>query len=41
MLVAIKDKKLPGASFAARAALLWAQNYVDHDWEVWNSKLTM
>ncbi|XP_059448568.1 protein PLASTID REDOX INSENSITIVE 2, chloroplastic-like isoform X1 [Corylus avellana] len=41
MLVAIKDKKLPGAPFAARAALLWAQNYVDQDWEVWNSKLTM
>jgi hypothetical protein len=41
MLVAIKDKKLPGAPFAARAALLWAQNYVDQDWEAWNSKLTM
>ena len=23
---------------AARAALLWAQNYVDQDWELWNSQ---
>lgn len=39
MLVALKKKKLPGAPLAARASLLWAQNYVDKDWEVWNSKL--
>ncbi|XP_043707721.1 protein PLASTID REDOX INSENSITIVE 2, chloroplastic-like [Telopea speciosissima] len=39
MLVALKEKKLPGAPVAARAALLWAQNYVDNDWEVWNSQL--
>ncbi|GMJ04764.1 hypothetical protein HRI_004145600 [Hibiscus trionum] len=38
MFVALKEKKLPGAPVAARASLLWAQNYVDHDWEVWNSK---
>ncbi|EOY00368.1 hypothetical protein QUC31_014308 [Theobroma cacao] len=37
MFVALKEKKLPGAPVAARASLLWAQNYVDHDWEVWNS----
>lgn len=39
MLVALKKKKLPGAPLAARASLLWAQNHVDEDWEVWNSKL--
>ncbi|KAL5725251.1 hypothetical protein ACHQM5_008415 [Ranunculus cassubicifolius] len=38
MLVALKEKNLPGAPEAARAALLWAQNYLDKDWEVWNSK---
>ncbi|GMP82919.1 hypothetical protein CsSME_00037025 [Camellia sinensis var. sinensis] len=27
MLVALKEKKLPGAPLAARASLLWAQNY--------------
>ncbi|CAL1357205.1 unnamed protein product [Linum trigynum] len=39
MLVALKDKKLAGAgaAMAARAALLWAQNHVDQDWQVWNS----
>ncbi|XP_052173985.1 protein PLASTID REDOX INSENSITIVE 2, chloroplastic-like isoform X2 [Diospyros lotus] len=36
MFVALKGKKLPGASFAARASLLWAQNFVDQDWETWN-----
>lgn len=35
MLLALKEKKLPGAPVAARAALLWAQNYVDKDWELW------
>lgn len=39
MFVALKKKKLPGAPLAARASLLWAQNYVDEDWEIWNSKL--
>ncbi|KAI9073428.1 hypothetical protein K1719_044613 [Acacia pycnantha] len=39
MLIALKKKKLPGAPLAARTSLLWAQNYVDHDWQVWNSKL--
>ncbi|KAK6931105.1 hypothetical protein RJ641_002898 [Dillenia turbinata] len=38
MLVVLKEKKLPGAPLAARASLLWAQNNVDDDWEVWNSK---
>ncbi|KAL5974314.1 hypothetical protein ACLOJK_030978 [Asimina triloba] len=38
MLLALKAKKLPGAPAAARAALLWAQNYVDHDWEIWTSQ---
>jgi len=39
MMVALKKKKLPGAALAARASLLWAQQYVDEDWDVWNSKL--
>ncbi|XP_028754381.1 protein PLASTID REDOX INSENSITIVE 2, chloroplastic-like [Neltuma alba] len=39
MLIALKKKKLPGAPLAARTSLLWAQNYVDDDWQVWNSKL--
>ncbi|PIN24941.1 hypothetical protein CDL12_02329 [Handroanthus impetiginosus] len=38
MMVALKEKNLPGAPLAARASLLWAQNYVDQDWEDWNSK---
>ncbi|KAK9113873.1 hypothetical protein Syun_020670 [Stephania yunnanensis] len=38
MLVVLKAKKLPGAPEAARAALLWAQNYLDRDWETWNSQ---
>ncbi|KAK6922136.1 hypothetical protein RJ641_012643 [Dillenia turbinata] len=38
MLVVLKEKKLPAAPLAAPATLLWAQNNVDHDWEVWNSK---
>ncbi|KAA8529528.1 hypothetical protein F0562_033672 [Nyssa sinensis] len=38
ILVALKEKKLPGAPLAARSSLLWSQNYVDQDWEVWNSK---
>ena len=37
MLVALKDNNLPGAALAARASLLWAQNHIDHDWQVWNS----
>ncbi|KAL8137746.1 hypothetical protein V2J09_003747 [Rumex salicifolius] len=37
MFVALNENKLPGASFAARASLLWAQNNVDHDWEAWNA----
>lgn len=39
MLIALKEKQLPGAAMAARASLLWAQNYVDQDWQAWNSKL--
>ncbi|CAN0924069.1 Protein PLASTID REDOX INSENSITIVE 2, chloroplastic [Linum grandiflorum] len=39
MFLALKEKKLPGAPSAARAALLWAQNHVDQDWQVWHSDL--
>ncbi|KAK2985326.1 hypothetical protein RJ640_029470 [Escallonia rubra] len=38
MMIALKEKNLPGAPLAARTSLLWAQNYVDQDWEIWNSK---
>ncbi|PKA48844.1 hypothetical protein AXF42_Ash016360 [Apostasia shenzhenica] len=38
MLLELKEKKLPGAPVAARAALLWAQNFVDRDWEIWTSQ---
>ncbi|GMN41679.1 hypothetical protein TIFTF001_010914 [Ficus carica] len=38
MMVALKERNLPGAPFAARASLLWAQNYVDQDWKNWISK---
>lgn len=38
MMVALKERKFSGAASAARASLLWAQNYVDEDWETWNSK---
>ncbi|MFS8018395.1 putative protein PLASTID REDOX INSENSITIVE 2 [Helianthus anomalus] len=38
MLIELKQKKLPGANLAARASLLWAQNYLDRDWDIWNSK---
>ncbi|KAL0447105.1 UNVERIFIED_CONTAM: protein PLASTID REDOX INSENSITIVE 2, chloroplastic [Sesamum latifolium] len=38
MMVTLKEKNLPGAPLAARASLLWAQNYVDEDWEDWNSR---
>ncbi|KAL8228928.1 hypothetical protein R6Q57_013828 [Mikania cordata] len=38
MLIELKQKKLPGANLAARASLLWAQNYLDRDWEIWNSE---
>lgn len=38
MMLALKEKNLAGASTAARASLLWAQNFVDRDWEDWNSK---
>lgn len=38
MMVALKKRNLPGAPFAARASLLWAQNYVDQDWKIWISK---
>ncbi|XP_027153356.1 protein PLASTID REDOX INSENSITIVE 2, chloroplastic-like [Coffea eugenioides] len=37
MMVALKEKKLPGAPLAARTSLLWAQNFLDRDWEIWNS----
>lgn len=38
MMVALKERKLSEAASAARASLLWAQNYVDQDWESWNTK---
>ncbi|CAI9756269.1 unnamed protein product [Fraxinus pennsylvanica] len=38
MMITLKEKKLPGAPLAARTSLLWAQNYVDRDWESWISK---
>lgn len=38
MFIVLKEKQLPGAPLAARAALLWAQSHVDQDWEVWNYK---
>ncbi|KAK3015557.1 hypothetical protein RJ639_007730 [Escallonia herrerae] len=38
MMIALKEKNLPGAPLAARTSLLWAQNYLDQDWEIWNSK---
>lgn len=37
MLLAVKERRLPGAAVAARAAILWAQNYLDKDWEIWNN----
>lgn len=40
MMVALKEKNLPGAPLAARSSLLWAQNFVDQDWEDWNSNHT-
>lgn len=33
MLIALKERKLPGAPLAARTSMLWAQNKVDPDWE--------
>ncbi|KAH6801921.1 Serine/Threonine-kinase [Perilla frutescens var. frutescens] len=38
MMIALKEKNLPGAPLAARSSLLWAQNFIDQDWEFWNSK---
>ncbi|KAL1539375.1 protein PLASTID REDOX INSENSITIVE 2, chloroplastic-like [Salvia divinorum] len=38
MMLALKDRNLAGAALAAGASLLWSQNYVDRDWEDWNSK---
>lgn len=37
MMLALKDENLPGAAFAARAAVLWAQSYLDRDWESWHA----
>ncbi|XP_044494802.1 protein PLASTID REDOX INSENSITIVE 2, chloroplastic-like isoform X2 [Mangifera indica] len=37
MLIALRERKLPGAPLAARTSLLWAQNNIDKDWEIWNS----
>ncbi|GJR55156.1 plastid REDOX insensitive 2, chloroplastic-like protein isoform X1 [Tanacetum coccineum] len=38
MFIELKQRRLPGADVAARASLLWAQNYLDHDWQIWNAK---
>ncbi|XP_023513727.1 protein PLASTID REDOX INSENSITIVE 2, chloroplastic-like isoform X2 [Cucurbita pepo subsp. pepo] len=38
MFIALNERKLPGAPLAARTSLLWAQNYLDHDWNIWISK---
>ncbi|KAJ4711165.1 Protein PLASTID REDOX INSENSITIVE 2 [Melia azedarach] len=37
MLIALKGRKIPGAPLAARTSLLWAQNNIDQDWEIWMS----
>ncbi|XP_072979032.1 protein PLASTID REDOX INSENSITIVE 2, chloroplastic [Typha angustifolia] len=31
----IRDKGLPGAPQAARAAVVWAQKHIDKDWKEW------
>ncbi|KAJ4747616.1 Serine/Threonine-kinase [Rhynchospora pubera] len=38
MAEAIKEKELPGSPQAARAAVVWAQNNIDKDWEKWNAE---
>ncbi|XP_038891536.1 protein PLASTID REDOX INSENSITIVE 2, chloroplastic-like [Benincasa hispida] len=38
MFIALNERKLPGAALAARTSLLWAQNHLDHDWNIWNFK---
>lgn len=38
MFIALNERKLPGAPLAARTSLLWAQNHLDNDWNIWNSK---
>ncbi|XP_056165045.1 protein PLASTID REDOX INSENSITIVE 2, chloroplastic isoform X3 [Syzygium oleosum] len=38
MLVALKENNLTGATLAVRASMLWAQNFVDQDWEIWNTR---
>lgn len=40
MLVVLKEKRLAGAAPAARASLLWAQNHLDQDWQLWTSRPT-
>lgn len=31
----LREKGLPGAPQAARAAVVWAQKHVDKDWKEW------
>lgn len=31
----LREKGLPGAPQAARAAIVWAQKHVDEDWNEW------
>ncbi|KAE8648725.1 protein PLASTID REDOX INSENSITIVE 2, chloroplastic isoform X1 [Cucumis sativus] len=38
MFIALNERKLSGAPLAARTSLLWAQNHLDNDWNIWNSK---
>ncbi|KAK6922135.1 hypothetical protein RJ641_012642 [Dillenia turbinata] len=35
MAVTLNDKGLPGGPRAARAAIKWAQDHVDKDWNAW------
>jgi hypothetical protein len=34
----IREKDLPGASQATRAAVVWAQNNIDKDWKEWTGE---
>ncbi|KAI6686524.1 hypothetical protein NL676_032437 [Syzygium grande] len=38
MLVALKENNLTGATLAVRASMLRAQNFVDQDREIWNTR---
>ncbi|KAF3336117.1 hypothetical protein FCM35_KLT20624 [Carex littledalei] len=38
MADAIREKELPGAPQAARAAVVWAQNNIDNHWKEWTGE---